>query len=254
MFGELLGAWLAERWLAMGRPRAGAAGRAGPRPRHADGRCAARHARRRRLPCRARPPSRRDQRRGCAPLQRPALADFEPTWHDALRRRAGRPAAAGRQRVLRRPAGPPVREDAARLGRTHGRPGAPTARRCAWRWRPASRPSPRCCPMRRPAPRPSSREAGRALAAAIGARLRRDGGWALIVDYGYDAQRPRRLAAGRARPSRRGHPRSARRDRPQRPCRFRRPRRAPPAVPTFGPVGQGDFLRRLGIAAACSRH
>ena len=29
-------------------------------------------------------------------------------------------------------------------------------------------------------------EAGRRLASAIGARLKRDGGWALIIDYGYD--------------------------------------------------------------------
>ena len=47
-------------------------------------------------------------------------------------------------------------------------------------------------------------EAGRALAAAIGARLRRDGGWALIVDYGYDqaatAPRCRPCAVIAARP------------------------------------------------------
>ena len=46
-------------------------------------------------------------------------------------------------------------------------------------------------------------EAGRAIAATIGARLRQDGGWALIVDYGYARGNSRRLAAGRARASRR---------------------------------------------------
>ena len=69
---------------------------------------------------------------------------------------------------------------------------------------PGVTPSPRSCPMRRPAPRPRLGEAGRAIAAAIGARVRRDGGWALIVDYGYDlaatAPRCRPCAVIAARP------------------------------------------------------
>ena len=121
----------------------------------------------------------------CAPCRRQALAALHADLARALRRRARGAAAAGRQRVLRRPAGAPVREDGARLERTHGRPGR-RWQPCAWRWRPASRPSRRCCPRRRSAPRPSSARPGRALAGAIGARLQRDGGWALIVDYGHD--------------------------------------------------------------------
>ena len=42
MFGELIGLWLADAWDRSGRPSPGGAGRARPRPRHADGRRAAR--------------------------------------------------------------------------------------------------------------------------------------------------------------------------------------------------------------------
>jgi NADH dehydrogenase [ubiquinone] 1 alpha subcomplex assembly factor 7 len=89
-------------------------------------------------------------------------------------------------------------------------------------------------------------EAGRAIAAAIGARLRRDGGWALIVDYGYDHS-----GHGASLQAVRGHRGAALLDRPGETdlsahVDFRALAEAT-GMPTFGPVGQGDFLRRLGI-------
>ena len=67
-------------------------------------------------------------------------------------------------------------------------------------------------------------EAGRALAAAIGERLMGDGGWALIVDYGYDMARVR-------------------------PCRRCAVTRAPvsstvPARPTSAPMSTSQLWRR----------
>ncbi len=88
-------------------------------------------------------------------------------------------------------------------------------------------------------------EPARALAAEIGARIGRSGGWALIVDYGYDTGHGASLQAVR---SHRGagildHPGetdlSAHVD-------FAA-LAAATAARTFGPVGQGDFLKQLGI-------
>jgi SAM-dependent MidA family methyltransferase len=93
------------------------------------------------------------------------------------------------------------------------------------------------------APQAEICDARRALAARS-ARRQRDGGWALIVDYGYDAaRRPRcRRCAAIAAPA----SSTSRRDRPQRHVDFDC-LRGSGAAPTFGPVAQGDFLRRLGI-------
>ena len=93
-------------------------------------------------------------------------------------------------------------------------------------------------------------EAGRALAAAIGARLSRDGGWALIVDYGHDASGP-----GSSLQAVRGHRGANILDRPGEADLSAHVDFAALTVAAtdsqaraFGPTGQGDFLRRLGIA------
>ena len=82
MFGELLGAWLAERWLAMGRPRPVRLVELGPGrgTLMADALRATRGVAG--LPRRARPSSRRDQRptAGLAADARSALST--PTWHE----------------------------------------------------------------------------------------------------------------------------------------------------------------------------
>jgi NADH dehydrogenase [ubiquinone] 1 alpha subcomplex assembly factor 7 len=93
-------------------------------------------------------------------------------------------------------------------------------------------------------------EAGLALAGAIGERLGRHGGWALIVDYGHDG------ALGASLQAVRGHHGADILDRPGETdlsahVDFAALARAT-GRPTFGPAGQGDFLRRLGIAERAS--
>ena len=94
-------------------------------------------------------------------------------------------------------------------------------------------------------------EPARALAAAIGERIRRDGGWALIVDYGY-AQ-----GTGASLQAVRGHAGAHLLDRPGETdlsahVDFAALAEASRAR-TFGPVAQGDFLSRLGIARRAER-
>jgi NADH dehydrogenase [ubiquinone] 1 alpha subcomplex assembly factor 7 len=89
-------------------------------------------------------------------------------------------------------------------------------------------------------------EAGRALAAAIGARLRQDGSWALIVDYGYAHG-----THGASLQAVRSHGGATILERPGETdlsahVDFSALAEAT-GMPTFGPVGQGEFLQRLGI-------
>ena len=89
-------------------------------------------------------------------------------------------------------------------------------------------------------------EAGHALAAAIGASIRAHGGWALIVDYGAET-------AGRAASLQavRGHRGAGILDQPGETDLSAHvdfaALAASAGMPSFGPVGQGDFLRRLGL-------
>lgn len=90
-------------------------------------------------------------------------------------------------------------------------------------------------------------EAGRALAAAIGDRIARHGGWALIIDYsGETAGRAASLQAVRS------HQGADILDRPGETDLSAHVDFAALAeasgVAAFGPVGQGTFLRELGIA------
>ena len=90
-------------------------------------------------------------------------------------------------------------------------------------------------------------EAGRALAAAIGDRIARHGGWALIIDYsGETAGRAASLQAVRS------HQGADILDRPGETDLSAHVDFAALAeasgVAAFGPVGQGAFLRELGIA------
>ena len=89
-------------------------------------------------------------------------------------------------------------------------------------------------------------EAGQALAAAIGGRIARHGGWALIIDYGGET-------AGRAASLQavRSHRGADILDRPGETdlsahVDFATLAKAS-GVASFGPVGQGAFLRELGI-------
>ena len=242
MFGELIGAWLAERWLAMGRP-ALALVELGPGrgTLMADALRATRgvpgfHAALRLHLVETNTELRAEQRR--------ALAAFTPTWHE---------------RFDEVPAGPmllvaneffdalPVRqfEKTERGWRERMVGLAPDGETLMFALAPGTTPFARFLPDAADGAQAEISEAGRALAAAIGARVTRDGGWALIIDYGYESGTAASLQAVR------GHKGAAILDRPGETdlsvhVDFAALKAAAKA-PTHGPVSQTDFLRRLGI-------
>lgn len=245
MFGELLGAWLAERWLAMGCPASVRLIELGPgrgtlmadalrATRGVPGFHAALHLHLVDInaPLRA--------------LQRAALQGFNPVWHE---------------RFDDIPAGPtllianeffdalPVRQfhhtERGWVERMVGVEADGETLRFALA--PGVSPFAAFLPAGQVGAEAELCEAGRALAAAIGARLRRDGGWGLFVDYGHDSSRP-----GTSLQAVRGHRGAGVLDRPGETDLSAHVDFAALAeaagVRTFGPTGQGDFLRRLGIA------
>ena len=243
MFGELLGAWLAERWLAMGRPRPIRLVELGPgrgtlladalrATRGVTGFQAALdlHLVDINEPLRA--------------TQAAALAGFAPTWHDRLDEVPDGPlllvaneffdALPVRQFVctpqgwVERMVGVADDGETLRLALAPGRT-----------------PFAAALPEAAPGRQAERCDSGLALAGAIGARLRRDGGWALIIDYGFEATSGFSLQAVRR------HRGSDILDRPGETdlsahVDFTSLARAT-GTRTFGPTGQGDFLRRLGI-------
>lgn len=245
MFGELLGAWLADRWLAMGSPAPVRLVELGPGrgTLMADALRATRgvpgfhaaldlHLVETNAPLRD--------------AQRATLAGFEPTWHE---------------RFDDVPAGPLLLVaneffDALPVRQFH---------RTAEGWRermvglapdgtlrlalaPGPTPFAAALPEAAEGAETELSEAGRALAVALGARLGRDGGWALIVDYGYD-----RPGLGSSLQAVRGHRGAGILERPGETDLSAHvdflALAAAARVPAFGPVAQGDFLRRLGIAS-----
>lgn len=243
MFGELIGAWLAERWLAMGRPAPLRLVELGPGrgTLMADALRATRgvpgfHA--------AIDLHLVEINERLRSLQEAALADFRPKWH---------------ARFDDTPEGPlllvaneffdalPVRqfEKTARgwCERMVGLAGDGETLRLALA--PGVTPYSAALPEAPAGAQAELCEAGRELAAAIGKRLARYGGWALIVDYGHDG------ALGSSLQAVRGHRGSDILDRPGETDLSAHVDFKAIAAATgrtsFGPVGQGDFLRRLGI-------
>jgi NADH dehydrogenase [ubiquinone] 1 alpha subcomplex assembly factor 7 len=243
MFGELIGAWLAERWLAMGRPSPVRLVELGPGrgTLMVDALRATRgvpgfHA--------ALALHLIDINEALRAAQRTALAEYTPAWHE---------------RFEDVPEGPmllianeffdalPVRQfHRTQRGWVERMVGLSADGRLRLALAPGVTPFASLLPDLPLGAEAEISEAGRGLAAAIGARLKRDGGWALIVDYGADgAGRAASLQAVR-------HHRGA--DILDRPGEtdlsahvdFTALAEAS-GVPAFGPVGQGDFLRRLGI-------
>lgn len=243
MFGELLGAWLAERWLAMGSPSPVRLVELGPGrgTLMADALRATRgvpgfHA--------AIDLHLVDTDEPMRAAQRAALPTHAPTWHE---------------RFDEVPAGPlllvaneffdalPVRqfhraEDGWRE-RMIGLAGDGSLRLAL---APGVTPFTSLLPDAPPGAEAEICEAGRALAASIGTRIRENGGWALIVDYGAES-------AGRAASLQavRGHRGADILDRPGETDLSAHVDFAALAVaagvPSFGPVGQGEFLHRLGL-------
>ena len=246
MFGELIGAWLAERWLAMDRP-AVALVELGPGrgTLMADALRATRgvpgfHAALRLHLVETNTELRAEQQR--------TLAAFTPTWHE---------------RFDEVPTGPmllvaneffdalPVRqfEKTERGWRERMIGLAPDGETLMFALAPGATPFARFLPEAAPEAAGGAQaeisEAGRALAAAIGARVTRDGGWALIIDYGYESGTAASLQAVR------GHKSASVLDRPGETDLSAHvdfaALTAAAEAPTFGPVSQADFLRRLGL-------
>lgn len=244
MFGELLGAWLADRWLAMASPAPVRLVELGPGrgTLMADALRATRgvpgfHAALDLHLVETNAPLRE--------AQRAALNGFAPTWHERLDdvpagplllianeffdalpvRQFHRTAEGWRERMVGLAA-----DGTLRLALAPG----PT-------------PFAAALPEAAPGAETEFSEAGRALAAALGMRLGRDGGWALIVDYGYDQS-----GLGSSLQAVRGHRGADILDRPGETDLSTHvdfaALAAASGVRSFGPVGQGDFLCRLGIA------
>jgi NADH dehydrogenase [ubiquinone] 1 alpha subcomplex assembly factor 7 len=243
MFGELIGAWLAERWFAMGTPSPVRLVELGP---------------------------------GRGTLMADALRATRgvPGFHAALRlhlvetnaplraeqhRALGASASAWHERFDEVPPGPALIVANEFFDALPVRQFQKTAQ--GWRERmvglgidgeslvlalaPGATPFARYLPERPEGAQAEIGEAGRVLVAAIGARLLRDGGWALIVDYGYDS------GAGASLQAVRGHRGAGILDRPGETDLSAHvdfaALAASTSAPTFGPIPQGDFLRRLGI-------
>jgi NADH dehydrogenase [ubiquinone] 1 alpha subcomplex assembly factor 7 len=244
MFGELLGAWLAERWLAMGRPRPVRLVELGPGrgTLMADALRATRgvagfhaaidlHL----VEINARLQS----------LQRTALGGFKPTWHAHLDDVPDGPMLLVANEFF--DALPVHQFEKTAIGwveRMVGLESDGETLRVALA--PGVTPYASLLPDASAGAQAEISEMGRAIARAIGARLRRNGGWALIVDYGYD-----RGSHGASLQAVRDHRGATVLDRPGETDLSAHVDFAALAeaagVPTFGPVGQGEFLQRLGI-------
>lgn len=242
MFGELIGAWLAERWLAMGQPNV-ALVELGPGRGTlvADALRATRgvpgfHAALNLHLVETNTVLRAEQQR--------ALAEFSPTWHE---------------RFDEVPAGPmllvaneffdalPVRqfEKTAHGWRERMVGLAPDGEMLMFALAPGATPFARFLPEAAEGAQAEISEAGRALATAIGARVTRDGGWALIVDYGYESGSAATLQAVRSHEGASVLAEPGETDLSAH-VDFAALAAAAGAA-TFGPVSQADFLRRLGL-------
>jgi len=243
MFGELIGAWLAERWLAMGRPAPVVLVELGPGrgTLMADALRATRGVQGFQAAVRLHlvdinEPLRAEQQR--------ALDSFEPTWHERFDTVPAGPMllvaneffdALPVRQFERTPDG--WRERMIGLG--------PDGVSLTIALAPGGTPFARHLPQAPEGARAEISEAGRALVHEIGLRTRRDGGWALIVDYGYER------GGGTSLQAVRGHKGANILDRPGEAdlsahVDFTALAKAAEA-PVFGPASQGDFLRTLGI-------
>ena len=247
MFGEMIGAWLAERWHAMGQPASVRLVELGPGrgTLMADALRATRgvtdfHA--------ALDIHLIDTNETLRAQQATALASFKPTWHE---------------RLDGVPAGPlllvaneffdalPVRQfhKTAHGWRERMVGLAPDGETLSFALAPGGTPFASFLPEAAEDAEAELCEQGRALAAELGARVARDGGWALIVDYGYDASGP-----GASLQAVRSHRGAGVLDHPGETdlsthVDFAALTAAAAAsrARVSGPVGQGDFLKRLGI-------
>jgi NADH dehydrogenase [ubiquinone] 1 alpha subcomplex assembly factor 7 len=242
IFGELVGAWLAERWLSMGAPRPVRLVELGPGrgTLMADALRATRgvpgfHAN---LELHLVEISATLKER-----QGLALAPFRPTWHERLDSVPdGASLVVANEFFDALPVRQFERTDRGWVERMVGIASDGTLR---FALAPGVTPYASRLPDAPAGAQAEICEAGEAIAGLIGRRLRQHGGWALIVDYG-DGQAGRAASLQAVRQHRRVDvldspgetDLSAHVD-------FTALARAC-GLPHFGPVPQGDFLRRLG--------
>ncbi len=244
MFGELLGAWLAQRWQAMGSPGAVRLVELGPGRGSllADALRATRgvpgfHA--------ALDLHLVEINATLRAAQQAALTGFGPNWHERFNEVPAGPTLLIANEFFDALA---VRQfEKTRRGWAERMVGlAKDGETFAFALAPGVTPFASFLPDAAEGAQAEICEAGRALAAAIGARVKRDGGWALIIDYGYDQGHGASLQAVR------GHRGASVLDHPGETDLSAHVDFAALAAATgartFGPTGQGDFLRRLGIA------
>ncbi len=250
MFGELLGAWLAERWLAMDRPHPVVLIELGPGrgTLMADALRATRgvagfHA--------AIDLHLVEINAELQALQQTTLGGFRPTWHGHLDDVPHGPTLLVANEFFD---ALPVRQfEKTSRGWAERMVGLePDGETLRFALAPGVTPYAPLLPDAPAGAQAEISEASSVLAAAIGARLRRDGGWALIVDYGHD-----RGGHGASLQAVRGHRGAALLDRPGETDLSAHvdftALAAATGGATFGPVGQGDFLQRLGIMQRAER-
>jgi NADH dehydrogenase [ubiquinone] 1 alpha subcomplex assembly factor 7 len=244
MFGELLGAWLAERWRAMGRPQPVVLVELGPGrgTLMADALRATRgvtgfHA--------AIDLHLVEINARLQALQRTALGDVTTTWHARLEDVPPGPMLLVANEFFD---ALPVRQfEKTPIGWVERMVGLePDGETLRVALAPGITPYASLLPDASAGAQAEISEMSRAIASAIGARLRRNGGWALIADYGYD-----RGSHGASLQAVRDHRGAILLDRPGETDLSAHVDFAALAeaagMPTFGPVGQGEFLQRLGI-------
>ena len=249
MFGELVGAWLAERWQAMGHPGPVRLVELGPGrgTLMADALRATRsvpgfHA--------AIDLHLVETNEMLAARQATVLSAFKPSWHE---------------RFDQVPAGPlllvaneffdalPVRQfHKTARGWSERMVGLSSdGKSLAFALAPGSTPFAAFLPEAAEGAEAELCEQGRALAADIGTRVMRDGGWALLIDYGRDVSGP-----GSSLQAVRAHRGADLLDRPGETdlsahvdfgALAAAVRAAASKARVFGPTGQGDFLQQLGI-------
>ena len=245
MFGELIGAWLAERWQAIGHPNPVRLIELGPGrgTLMADALRATRaipgfHA--------AIDLHLVETNATLRATQRDALAAFAPRWHERFDEVPDGPSLIVANEFFDAlPVRQFVRTSGGWVERMVGLAGDGETLRLALA--PGATPFAGFLPEAAPGAEAEISEASLALASAIGARLRSGTGWALIVDYGRDSGGP-----GSSLQAVRGHRGADILDRPGETDLSAHvdfsALAAATGARTFGPTGQGDFLKRLGIA------
>jgi NADH dehydrogenase [ubiquinone] 1 alpha subcomplex assembly factor 7 len=243
MFGELLGAWLAERWLAIGRPAPVILCELGPGrgTLMADALRATRgvpgfHAAVQLHLVDINGPLRAEQTR--------MLSAYAPAWHERLEQVPDGPMLLVANEFFD---ALPVRQFERTAGGWRERMVglAADGTTLAFALAPGPTPFARFLPEAPNGTQAEISEAGRALIGQIGERLKRHGGAALIVDYGYDHGTGASLQAVRS------HRGAGIFDRPGETDLSAHvdfsALAAAAEAPTFGPVSQRDFLQRLGL-------